>query len=119
MHISFNENAEAQKKQEECVVNMFKLMAATGKLVRVSELDMGYKDKNGNTLMTSDLTVEQHKQMAAFYTFIIKKYFELVPENQQYGICQWCITDSPSGSSWRAGEPVLHTVTTTVTHLGI
>ena len=106
MHISFNENAEAQKKQEECVVNMFKLMAATGKLVRVSELDMGYKDKNGNTLMTSDLTVEQHKQMSAFYTFIIKKYFELVPENQQYGICQWCITDSPSGSSWRAGEPV-------------
>ena len=95
-----------KKKQEECVVNMLKIMSETGKLVRISELDMGYVDKDGNSLKTTQLTEEQHKAMAKFYTFIVEKYLEIVPAAQQYGICQWCLTDSPEDSSWRKGEPV-------------
>lgn len=106
MHISYNENADKQKKQEECVVNMLKIMSESGKLVRISELDMGYVDKDGNSLKTTQLTEEQHKAMAKFYTFIVEKYLEIVPAAQQYGICQWCLTDSPEDSSWRKGEPV-------------
>ena len=85
---------------------MLKLMAASGKMVRISELDMGYVDANGTPLKTTDLTEEQHKEMAALYTWIIKKYFEIVPVSQQWGICQWCITDAPDDSGWRKGEPV-------------
>ena len=44
--------------------------------------------------------------MAEFYTFIIRKYFEIIPVKQQYGITQWCATDSPADSGWRGGEPV-------------
>ena len=33
-------------------------------------------------------------------------YFEIIPAARQYGITQWCATDSPSNSSWRGGEPV-------------
>ena len=44
--------------------------------------------------------------MADFYKFIIKKYFEIIPAAQQYGICQWCLTDAPGSSGWRGGEPV-------------
>jgi GH35 family endo-1,4-beta-xylanase len=106
MHISYNEDQAAQKKQEECVVNMLTIMAGTGKLVRISELDMGYKDKNGTALKTSELTEEQHKNMAKFYTFIVEKYLEIVPAAQQYGICQWCLTDAADDSGWRKGEPV-------------
>ncbi len=36
----------------------------------------------------------------------MKKYFEIVPVSQQWGICQWCPTDSPSNSGWRADMPV-------------
>ena len=106
MHISYNENEAAQKKQEECIVNMFRLMAETGKLVRVSELDMGYVDAAGNSVMTEDMTEQQHRNMADFYRFIVSKYFEIVPAAQQYGITQWCLTDAPADSGWRKGQPV-------------
>lgn len=43
--------------------------------------------------------------MADFYKFIIEKYFEIIPQAQQYGITQWCCTNSPADSGWRGGEP--------------
>ena len=39
----------------------------------------------------------------------VKKYFEIIPVAQQYGITQWCATDAPGApgdSNWRGGEPV-------------
>ena len=106
MHISCYGNPTTQESKKKGIENMFKLMAATGKLVRVSELDMGYVDANGNTVMTADMTEEQHHQMADLYKWIIQKYFEIVPVAQQWGICQWCATDAPAGGGWRGGEPV-------------
>jgi hypothetical protein len=44
--------------------------------------------------------------MADFYEWILKEYFRLVPPDQQWGICQWCTTDAPSNSGWRANTPV-------------
>lgn len=103
MHISYYENPGTQASKEQHVVKMLQLMANTGKLVKISELDMGYVDKNGNTLQTSQLTDGQHRAMADYYRFIVRKYFEIVPPAQQYGITHWCITDPESG--WRALEP--------------
>lgn len=57
-------------------------------------------------LKTEQVTLEQSKAMAKFYQDIIKAYFDNVPAAQRYGITQWATTDSPSGSSWRAGEPI-------------
>lgn len=106
MHVSCSMNPAEQKRREEAYVNMLNLMVRSGKLVRISELDMGLDDENGNSVNTTDMTEEQHKAMRAYYEFIVKKYLEIVPENQQWGICQWCATDSPANSGWRAGKPV-------------
>ena len=106
MHISCYANPQTQESKKAAIVNMFKLMAASGKLVRVSELDMGYVDANGNPVKTGDMTEEQHKQMAEHYKFVVKAYLENIPANQQWGICQWCATDAPVDSGWRGGEPV-------------
>ncbi len=106
MHISCYANPQTQESKKAAIVNMFKLMAASGKLVRVSELDMGYVDANGNPVKTGDMTEEQHKQMAEHYKFVVKAYLENIPANQQWGICQWCATDAPGDSGWRGGEPV-------------
>lgn len=106
MHIKCYMNPETQASNEQHVVKMFELMAATGKLVRITELDMRLCDENGNTVKTEDVTFEQHQAMAKFYKFVIDKYFEIVPLSQQYGICQWAQTDSPEGSGWRPGEPI-------------
>ncbi len=106
MHITYSMDPDKQKKNEEAYENMLRLMVDSHKLVRISELDMGLDDKNGNLVNTTDMTEEQHKAMRAYYEFIVKKYLEIVPENQQWGICQWCATDSPANSGWRAGLPV-------------
>ena len=105
MHISCYNNASTQKSKKDAIVNMFKIMAETGKLVRISELDMGYV-RNGKTLSTSELTDAEHQEMADLYQFVIEKYFEIIPVEQQYGICQWCLVDAASNSGWRAGQPV-------------
>ena len=106
MHISCYGNPQTQEAKKNAIENMLKLMAESGKLVRISELDMGYVDANGKEVKTADMTEEQHKEMRALYEFIVKKYLEIVPKDQQWGICQWCVTDSPANSGWRAGLPV-------------
>src|SRR5690554_2571772 len=106
MHVSYHLNPETQASKEEHIVKMFELMAATGKLVKITELDMGLVDEEGNAVATGDVTTEQHKAMSEHYKFIVEKYFELIPADQRYGITHWCPFDSPEESSWRGGEPV-------------
>ena len=106
MHVTCSMDPAKQKENEEAYVNMLNLMVDSRKLVRISELDMGLADKDGNLVNTTDMTEEEHKAMRAYYEFIVKKYLEIVPEAQQWGICQWCATDSPANSGWRAGLPV-------------
>jgi GH35 family endo-1,4-beta-xylanase len=102
MHVACYANESTQRSKERAVEEMYRLMAATGKLVRVSELDMTYIDASGNEVATENMTEAQHKAMADYYTFIVKKYFEIVPENQQYGITHW----SPTDNGWRGNTPV-------------
>ncbi len=107
MHVSYILKEEDQKAQEDAIVKMFQILAESGKLIKISELDMGVVDKAfGTALKTEDVTFEQYLKMAEFYRFIISKYFEIIPVAQQYGITQWCATDSPTDSGWRGGEPV-------------
>lgn len=105
MHISYYLNPQTQQSKADHIEKMFRLMAASGKLVRITELDMGLVDENGNDIPTAQVTLEQHKLMADYYKWIIRKYFEIIPVEQQFGITLWCQTDSPEGSGWRPNQP--------------
>lgn len=94
MHIDIN--ADKAKIEE-----MFKLLAATGKLVKISELDIGL-----GGVRTPNATAAQYQAQAEMYKFVIDKYFQLIPKEQRYGITIWSPLDSPANSSWRAGEPI-------------
>ena len=85
MHVTCSMDPVVQKANEDAYVNMLKLLAATGKLVRISELDMGIQDANHQTVNTADVTPEMHKRMAEYYKFIV---------------------ENPKGSGWRADEPI-------------
>lgn len=106
MHISYYEDPAEQAIEEASVVSMLEKMAGTGKLVKISELDMQYTDASGTTLQASELTDEQHLEMAQYYEFIVSKYFEIVPEGQRYSITHWTPIDPTTDLSWRPGEPV-------------
>ena len=110
MHISCFENATIQKNIQDHITKMFEVMAASGKLCRVSEMDMGYvrgSNRWGDKVKTDQLTEAEHKKMADFYEWIIKEYLRIIPAAQQWGICQWCPTDAPdTPNMWRRNEPV-------------
>ena len=105
MHISCYADPKTQENKKNHIVKMLESMAKSRKLCKISELDMGYVDAAGNKLTYDQMTEEQHKEMRDLYTFVLQKYFEIIPIDQQYGITQWCATDSPKDSGWRPGEP--------------
>lgn len=106
MHISCYADPKTQESKKNHIVKMLELMKESGKLCKISELDMGYVDAAGKEVKTADITEEQHKEMRDLYTFVLQKYFEIIPAAQQYGITQWCATDAPKDSGWRPGLPV-------------
>lgn len=95
MHI----NVDSDKDK---IVEMFELLAATGKLIKISELDLGLTDGK----KTPQATDEDYIAQADMYKWVVQKYFEIIPAAQQYGITLWSPNDSPASSSWRSGEPI-------------
>ncbi|MDR7131985.1 GH35 family endo-1,4-beta-xylanase [Algoriphagus sp. 4150] len=78
------------------IVEMFKMLAATGKLIKVSELDV--------RVNTPNPTAEILDLQREMYQFVAEKYLEHVPAAQRYGITVWGIKDSDMNSSWLPGE---------------
>jgi len=97
MHIDINTSKDN-------IVNMFTLLAATGKFIKVSELDIGL----GNGIKTANATAEMYQKQADLYKFVVEKYLEIIPKDKQYGITIWSPLDSPDqeNSFWRRGEPI-------------
>ncbi len=79
MHVSMN-------IEKEKVDAMFQTMAATGKLVRITELDVKIGSKSPSA--------EQFAQQAECYRMIINSYFENVPAAQQSAITMWTLSDN-------------------------
>ncbi|MGC4232840.1 MAG: endo-1,4-beta-xylanase [Niabella sp.] len=94
MHININTSKDN-------ITEHFRLLAATGKLIKISELDIGL-----GGVKTADATPAQYQAQADMYKYVIEKYFELIPAAQRYGITIWSPLDSPAGSSWRPDDPV-------------
>ena len=105
MHISCYADPNTQKSIKNHIVKMLELMKESGKLCKISELDMGYVDAAGNSVTYDQMTEKQHKEMRDLYTFVLQQYFKIIPIDKQYGITQWCATDSPKDSGWRPGLP--------------
>lgn len=71
---------------------MFKTMAATGKLVRVTELDVRIEGSEPASQITP--TAAQLEKQALVYQWVIESYKENVPAAQQSGITVWTLTDN-------------------------
>ncbi len=105
MHLTYSTKVNTQEYLKEGILDMYEMVAQTDKLFKISELDIILQDDSGNDIATTDMTAEQHQMMADFYQFIIEKYFEMIPVEQQYGITHWTIFDAPLGTTWRPGLP--------------
>lgn len=65
---------------------MFQKLAASGKLIKISELDV--------RLGTKTPTVAQQASQAEMYQYVIDSYKKYVPAAQQYGVTIWGVSDS-------------------------
>lgn len=108
LHVSYSISPTQQKRNEECIVKMFELLAASGKKIKISEIDLGLTDANGDAIVSTNPPLIHQLGQAEYYNFIIRKYFEIIPAEQRYGITLWSMTDSPNTeySFWRKGEPI-------------
>ncbi|MDE6325725.1 MAG: endo-1,4-beta-xylanase, partial [Duncaniella sp.] len=79
MHVS----SSISKEQVDA---MFKTLAATGKLIRITELDI--------TVGTKTPSADQLQKQADCYHMILTSYFENIPENQQSAITLWTLSDN-------------------------
>jgi GH35 family endo-1,4-beta-xylanase len=79
MHVSIDSDTTMMK-------SMFQKLAATGKLIKVSELDV--------RINTSAPTVAQYASQAEMYRKIAELFNRYVPESQRYGITVWCVSDN-------------------------
>ena len=117
MHIAINptdnadNNAAIVANLKEKVDAQFQTMAATGKLVRVTELDvdMCSYDANGERTATSSPSAAQYKCQADVYRMIFESYKANVPEAQQSGITIWSLTDQADEHEYwlKGGKPNL------------
>lgn len=89
MHISINSNKDD-------IATMFQLLAETGKLIKVSELDV--------RVLVDDPSEAILQQQADMYKYVVDMYEEHIPVNQRYGITVWGLIDSAENASWLPGE---------------
>ena len=89
MHLSLSgkdANGIANLKQQ--IDKMFQTLAASGKLIKVSELDIA--------LGTASPTDTQFADQAEMYRYVIESYKKYIPQAQQYGITIWGVSDDPA-----------------------
>lgn len=68
-------------------------LAATGLLVRISELDVTMNNaKSPSFTPTSDML----KAQADLYKYVVQSYVKNVPKSQRFGITVWGVTDNES-----------------------
>ncbi len=83
---TYSEDEATYTAEKKKVEDLLTALAKTNRIIRISGINLDYKDASGAAGASSKMTVAQGKQMGDFYKFIIKKYQELIPSNQQGGI---------------------------------
>lgn len=95
MHVNVNISKEQ-------VDAMFKTLAATGKLIRITELDVAFRVEEGKTVTPS---AQQLISQGDTYRMILSSYFENVPEAQQSAVTIWTLSDNKKEHEyWLKGD---------------
>ena len=69
-------------------------LAATGKLIRLSNFDIKYQDATGASVTADKITPEQRQRLADYYGFVIKSYMNKIPHDKQAGLCKGNLADT-------------------------
>lgn len=94
VNLVFYEDAAKQAENKAAYEALLSALAATGKLIRVSNFDIKYVDETGVSVTAAKITDEQRQKLADYNAYAIKTYMSKIPSDKQAGICKENIVDT-------------------------
>ena len=94
LNLSYSEDAATQAETVAAFDKLLENLVSTGKLIRLSNFDITYKDATGANVSAKDITEEQRQKLADFYAYVIKSYMEKIPSDKQAGLCKGNMVDT-------------------------
>ena len=94
LNLTYSEDAATQAANKDVLETLLTSLAKTGKLIRLSNFDIKYKDAEGASVSTDNITDAQRQQLADYYAHVIKRYMEIIPGDKQAGMCKANMVDT-------------------------
>lgn len=96
LNLSYSEDPTTQAANEDAVKALLDKLAATGKLIRLSNFDIKYLNASGASVTAKDITDAQRQKLADFNGFVITQYMQRIPNDKQAGLCKTNMVDTTS-----------------------
>ena len=94
LNLTYSEDAATQEANKASLDNLLANLATTGKLIRLSNFDITYKDTEGANVAAKNITDAQRQKLADYYGYVIKSYMSKIPHDKQAGICKGNLSDT-------------------------
>lgn len=94
LNLVYSEDAATQADNVAKLNTLLDNLAATGKLVRLSNFDIKYQSADGTNVTADKISADQRQQLADFYGYVIKSYMSKIPHEKQAGICKGNMADT-------------------------
>ncbi len=94
LNLSYSEDAATQAETVAAFDKLLENLVSTGKLIRLSNFDITYKDATGANVSAKDITGEQRQKLADFNAYVIKSYMSKIPSDKQAGLCKGNMVDT-------------------------
>lgn len=93
VNLVYYENPTKQAENKQAYETLLTNLAATGKLIRVSNFDIKYVDAAGLAVTVAKITDEQRQKLADYNAYALKTYMSKIPSDKQAGICKETLVD--------------------------
>jgi hypothetical protein len=94
LNLTYSEDATKQEANKATLNTLLDNLAATGKLIRLSNFDIKYQNAEGSNVAAKDISAEQRQKLADYYAYVIKSYMTRIPHDKQAGICKGNMSDT-------------------------
>ena len=94
LNLTFSEDAATQEANKATLNTLLDNLAATGKLIRLSNFDIKYVDAEDKAVTAAKITDAQRQQLADYYAYVIKQYMTKIPHDKQAGMCKGNMADT-------------------------
>ena len=94
LNLTYSEDAAKQEANKATLNTLLDNLAATGKLIRLSNFDIKYQNVEGSNVAADKITADQRQKLADYYGYVINRYMSIIPNDKQAGICKGNMADT-------------------------